>query len=190
MTAPEPAAGLVLAGGQGRRFGGLDKGLQPYRGKPLAQHALLHLDGCAQRLISANRNQDSYRALGAQVVGDRRADYQGPLSGIESAMAVAATHWLYVVPCDVLGMPADWLAQLRAHAAATGSPWVGTVDGDRLQPLLGLWSLQLLPLLSEYLDGGGRRVMEFVAPWRGHALALPSGYRLHNLNTPQALREA
>ena len=28
--------GLILAGGLGRRMGGRDKGLQPFRGKPMA----------------------------------------------------------------------------------------------------------------------------------------------------------
>ena len=32
--------GLVLAGGAGRRMGGVDKGLQLWRGEPLACHVL------------------------------------------------------------------------------------------------------------------------------------------------------
>ena len=35
--------GLVLAGGRGTRMGGIDKGLQLFRGQPLAQHALARL---------------------------------------------------------------------------------------------------------------------------------------------------
>src|ERR1700733_7147266 len=36
-------SGLVLAGGRGTRMGGIDKGLQPHLGVPLAQHALERL---------------------------------------------------------------------------------------------------------------------------------------------------
>ncbi|HBY36970.1 MAG TPA: molybdenum cofactor guanylyltransferase MobA, partial [Delftia acidovorans] len=32
--------GCVLAGGRGMRMGGIDKGLQPFLGQPLAAHAL------------------------------------------------------------------------------------------------------------------------------------------------------
>jgi len=190
MTASEPVAGLVLAGGRGSRLGGIDKGWQRYRGGPLVVQALQHLSGCSRQLISANRNLEEYRALGAEVVADRRADYQGPLAGIESAMLACEAPWLYVLPVDVLGMPADWLARLQARAAHSGTPWVGTLDGERLQPLLGLWSRTLLPQLSAFLDQGERRVMDFIRPWQAAALALPAGVHLHNLNTPQAFEQA
>ena len=36
---------LVLAGGRGSRMGGVDKGLEPFRGQPLVENAL-------QRLVS------------------------------------------------------------------------------------------------------------------------------------------
>ena len=48
--------GLVLAGGRGSRMGGVDKGLQNFRGMPLAMHALLRLQAqVGETLINANR---------------------------------------------------------------------------------------------------------------------------------------
>jgi molybdopterin-guanine dinucleotide biosynthesis protein A len=41
---------LVLAGGRGMRMGGVDKGLQPLNGVPMAQHALQRLH--AQQSLS------------------------------------------------------------------------------------------------------------------------------------------
>jgi len=188
--ASEPVAGLVLAGGLGRRHGGIDKGWVNHQGQPLVEHALQHLErcGCDPCLISANRNRDRYASLEVSVLADRRTGYLGPLSGIESAFLACPAKWLYVVPVDVRGMPADWLAQLHARVQATGAPWCGTLDDGRLQPLLGLWSRDLLPMLGSYLDAGGRRVMEFVRPWQSHALALPAGFSLSNLNTPESLQ--
>jgi molybdopterin-guanine dinucleotide biosynthesis protein A len=49
--------GLVLAGGRGSRMGGVDKGLQPHHGMPLAQHALLRLaTQVGELMINASRN--------------------------------------------------------------------------------------------------------------------------------------
>jgi molybdopterin-guanine dinucleotide biosynthesis protein A len=31
-------SGLVLSGGRGQRMGGADKGLQPFKGAPMAMH--------------------------------------------------------------------------------------------------------------------------------------------------------
>ena len=185
--ASETVAGLVLTGGRGSRHGGADKGWLEYHGKPLVAHALDHLQAFDQVLISANRNQQRYAALGPQLVGDLRADFQGPLSGIESAFAACDADWLYVLPVDVLGVPHDWMQQLQDAVRRSSMPWCGTRDGERLQPLLGLWSRDLSESLSRYLDESERRVMRFVSPWADRALALPEGRHLLNLNTPEAL---
>lgn len=171
-------------------MGGADKGLQDYRGRPLAAHALDYLAGCEPKLISANRNSERYAALGAQVIEDRLGGHQGPLSGIETALSQVTTPWLFVVPCDVIGVPDGWMQHLLAMARHHASPWAGTSidDGRRVQPLVSIWSRRLLPELHRFLDGGNRRVMDFVDPWVGHVLALPPGSRLRNLNTPESLQ--
>lgn len=182
--------GLVLAGGLSRRFGGEDKGWQLYRGRPLVGYALALLEGMDQVVISANRHAERYAALGFPVVADRRKDFQGALSGIETAFLETDAEALLVVPCDVLGAPDDWAARLITHANELHSPWVGTLAGDRLQPLLGYWSRELLPTISQALDEKNLRVMRLIAPWRDNALRLPGTSNLLNLNTPQALAKA
>ena len=43
MIESNDITGLVLAGGRGSRMGGVDKGLQNFRGLPLALHTLMRL---------------------------------------------------------------------------------------------------------------------------------------------------
>ncbi|HXD26818.1 MAG TPA: NTP transferase domain-containing protein, partial [Propionibacteriaceae bacterium] len=75
--------GLVLAGGRGSRMGGVDKGLQEHRGVPLALHALRRLAPQVGRvMLSANRNLEAYRSMGAPVWADEISDYPGPLAGM------------------------------------------------------------------------------------------------------------
>lgn len=179
--------GVVLAGGRSSRFGGVDKGLQQIKGETLTAHVLNSMADLPAKVISANRHLEQYRAFGYPVVSDQRADFQGPLSGIESVMREHVADWYAVCPADVLGMPNAWWQRLFEQARVRQVPWVGTSDGGRLQPLLGLWSRALLPTLSVYLDSGERRVMPFVTPWADAALALPEGCPLHNLNTPEAI---
>ena len=76
---PEDISGLVLAGGRGSRMGGVDKGLQNYRGMALALHALLRLQPqVGTVMINANRNLGAYEAMGAPVWPDAMPDYPGP----------------------------------------------------------------------------------------------------------------
>jgi hypothetical protein len=46
MIDKEDITGLILAGGRGSRMGGVDKGLQNFRGMPLALHTCC---GCSRR---------------------------------------------------------------------------------------------------------------------------------------------
>ena len=53
----EQITGMVLAGGRGSRMGGVDKGLQNFRGMPLALHSLLRLQAqVGETMLNANRN--------------------------------------------------------------------------------------------------------------------------------------
>jgi molybdopterin-guanine dinucleotide biosynthesis protein A len=142
---------------------------------------------CDTHLISANRSIHDYKELNALVVKDKRADFVGPLSGIESAMNASSAEWFYVVSVDVVGLSEDWLDHLIEKQHQTKALWVGTHIHDRLQPLVGLWSRQLLPMISEYLDQGERRVMEFVAPWQDSFATIPSDQLVINVNTPEVL---
>ena len=66
MIETDAITGLVLAGGLGRRMGGVDKGLQQHRGVPLARHALARLAPQVGRIaINANRHLEAYRAMGS-----------------------------------------------------------------------------------------------------------------------------
>ena len=59
-TPPDDLTFLVLCGGAGRRMGGADKPLTPWRGTPMVDHVLASVPPAIPRLISANRNIDAY----------------------------------------------------------------------------------------------------------------------------------
>jgi len=60
--------GLVLAGGQGRRMGSVDKGLVLLQGRPLVRHVIERFAPQVDEiLVNANRNIEAYEALGHRV---------------------------------------------------------------------------------------------------------------------------
>ena len=159
--------GLVLAGGRGTRMGGVDKGLQPFRGVPLAQHALERLaPQVGALMLNANRHLDLYTALGAPwgapVWPDGLADYAGPLAGFLTGLEHCGTPWLLTVPCDTPLFPHHLAARLAAAAARDGSdmamamaPQDDGAGGVRMrpQPVFSLLRVSLQWLIRE---GRGR----------------------------------
>jgi molybdopterin-guanine dinucleotide biosynthesis protein A len=101
--------GLILAGGLGRRMGGRDKGLQPFRGKPMAAWAIERLAPQVDALlINANQNLEAYAAFGYPVVPDRIAGFAGPLAGLHTGLLACETPLLVTAPAIRPSCPRTW----------------------------------------------------------------------------------
>lgn len=167
--------GLVLAGGQGARMGRLDKGLQPFRGTPLALHALRRLQPqVGTCMLSANRNLEAYATFGVPVWPDAQpageADHAGPLAGFLSGLAHCRTPWLLTVPCDTPLFPTDLAARMAAALARTGADMAMAAAPElpaggnpatlqlRAQPVFCLLLTRLRPSLEGYVRSGGRKI--------------------------------
>ncbi|MEP6391370.1 MAG: molybdenum cofactor guanylyltransferase MobA [Halioglobus sp.] len=153
---------LILAGGEGRRTGGLDKGLIIYRGKPLIQHVLERLVPQVDTvIISCNRNTSDYATHCTTLVSDTRAGYLGPLAGIESALPAITTSHVLISPCDTPHLPLDLVERLQC-AAGKGftSPATVTIanDGDRDHYLNTLITREGISTVVNELNRGQRAV--------------------------------
>jgi molybdopterin-guanine dinucleotide biosynthesis protein A len=151
--------GVILAGGEGRRMGGADKGLQLLDGRPLVHWVLDRLRPQVGRVvISANRNLGRYREFGCPVLSDMLAGFAGPLAGLQAAMAEAGTPFLLVAPCDSPGMPGDLGARLfQALETARADLAVPRAEG-RVHRAFCLVRRELLPRLDAFLADGGRKL--------------------------------
>ena len=106
--------GVVLAGGQGSRMGGVDKGLRPFRGKPMVQHAIERFAPQVDEvLINANRNREAYAGFGYPVIADEIEGFAGPLAGFERGLAHARGELVVTVPCDSPFLASDLVKRLR-----------------------------------------------------------------------------
>ncbi|WP_246479989.1 molybdenum cofactor guanylyltransferase MobA [Motiliproteus sediminis] len=158
-TLSQHLSALILAGGRGQRMGGTDKGLEPLDNRPLVAHVIDRLgDAVSSVRINANRNQDTYRQLGYQVVSDELSDYQGPLAGMAAGLRDCPSRWLLVVPCDSPRLPADLAERLLAATEDGTHPIAVAHDGKRLQPVIALLHHDLLPSLEAFLARGDRKI--------------------------------
>lgn len=191
--------GLVLAGGQGRRMGGVDKGLQPFGNVTLAGHALRRLrPQVSSLLISANRHVDQYAAWGHPVVIDRIGGHAGPLAGVHAALSQIQTDWLLCVPCDAPWFPedlavclSDAVARAGCLAAVACSPAVG--GAVVLQPTFCLLHRTLRTSVESFLHSGEHKAalwLDSVAAARVVFSPGDRGDMFANLNTQVELDRA
>ncbi|MGB4066184.1 MAG: molybdenum cofactor guanylyltransferase MobA [Azonexus sp.] len=156
--------GVILAGGLGRRMGGVDKGLQLLNGKPLVRHVAERLAPQVGLLvINANRSLAEYAAFGYPVLADQIPDFAGPLAGLHAALSASITPLVVTAPCDSPFLPSDLVSRLHAGLSDSGADIaIARADG-RLHPVFCLCRKTLLPRLERYLKAGGRRVAEWCA---------------------------
>jgi molybdopterin-guanine dinucleotide biosynthesis protein A len=115
--------GIILAGGMGRRMGGVDKGLVDLDGLPFVAHVLARLSPqVGDVLISANQNLDRYGAFGVPVVPDAIGGFAGPLAGLHAGMTAATRDLVVTVPCDSPFLPGD-LVGSASRSTRTAHNW-------------------------------------------------------------------
>ncbi|HEX7954687.1 MAG TPA: molybdenum cofactor guanylyltransferase MobA [Burkholderiales bacterium] len=181
---------VLLAGGQGRRMGNADKGLELLQGRPLAGWVVQRIAPQAgELLINANRNLDAYAAFGHRVITDRVTGFAGPLAGMHAGLSQARHDPVVFVPCDTPALPADLVARLLAPLQDDRVDLSLARTGRQSHPVICALRKRLLPQLEAYLGRGGRKVDAWYATLNAVDVAFddqPEAFR--NINTPEELQ--
>ncbi|HTI17887.1 MAG TPA: molybdenum cofactor guanylyltransferase MobA [Trinickia sp.] len=198
-VSPTRISGLILAGGRGTRMGGVDKGLQPLNGEPLALHVAKRIAPQVNGLfISANRNLDAYSALGApfgaRVVSDESGDFPGPLAGILAGLRATDAELMLCVPCDAPNLPIDLASQLvralegaRADIATVVTR--GPLGHSSLHPVFALLRTALAADLADTLARGEHKVRAWYARHMSVEVTFADEHAFYNANSLQELAE-
>jgi molybdopterin-guanine dinucleotide biosynthesis protein A len=152
-------SGVILAGGQGRRMGGVDKGLRALRGRPMVAWVLERIAPQVDEvLINANQNLEIYAALGHRVIPDEISGFAGPLAGLQRGLSEASHPLVATVPCDTPFLPADLVARLHAALTTQQAQLAVARTGDQPHPVFCICRRDVLPHLTQFLAGGGRKI--------------------------------
>ncbi|MFD2174540.1 molybdenum cofactor guanylyltransferase MobA [Rhodobacter lacus] len=157
-------AGLILAGGQGRRMGA-EKALVRLAGRPLVAHVAARLAPQVSALaLSANGDPARFAALGVPVLADPQGEQEcGPMVGVRAGLRWAAAKGaaaLVSVAVDTPFLPTDLVARFTmagrggaAHAQSHG----------RGHYTAALWPVADLPRLDALFAAGERRMRPYLA---------------------------
>ena len=167
--------GVVLAGGQSRRFGS-DKALALLDGRPLIEHVIERLARQVEDLVLVGRSYGTW-----QMVADHPSMGLGPLGGLCGALRFARDagfDGILSTGCDLPELPLDLRERLVGEGPAV-------IAG---QPLLGYWPSGLADRLTAHLAGpqddlSMRRWLEI------SGAETKAGVSMSNINTPADLAE-
>lgn len=168
--------GVVLAGGQSRRFGS-DKALAIWEGRPLIVHAAAVLAPHSDEVIVCGR---SHSPLTVPHLPDRPAPGLGPLGGLCAALHYAAETGhdsLLSLGCDMPRIDGELLDRL-----CRPGPGRYLVEA----PIIGCWPAALAEALTDHLLKGGDRAVRRWAAEAGME-GIEAGVPLANLNSPTDL---
>ena len=182
--------GIVLAGGQGRRMGGVDKGLQLLRGKPMVAAVLARLaPQVTEIVINANQNLEAYARFGHRVVPDAIGGFAGPLAGLHAGLDAAKHALVLTVPCDSPFLPQDLFSRLYDQIEKNDLAVART--GDQPHPVFALVRTSVKKNLEEFLSAGGRKIDAWYASLK--VVEVPfddEAEAFRNINTREELDRA
>lgn len=193
-TVPTPklrVIALILAGGQGSRMGGQNKGLIQYKNKALISHVIDRLKPQVDDIvINCNADLEAYRHFGYPIATDQpitihdlaptieRQELLGPLQGVlssyETLCKIAGTKptYVFICPCDTPQLPLNLIERLLFSALHNTPDDDDLTDslpaaitpciGSQIEPLASLVSLTQIPSILGYLQGNGRSVTKWL----------------------------
>lgn len=180
----EAVIGIVLAGGQSRRYGS-PKAFAQYRGKCFYEYAIAALTPHCTEIVIVARPQDIDRfPNGLHVVTDLQ-EYagKGPLAGILTGMHTIQSDWYAVLPCDVPFADDSIIRELQNYRTGHRSVAI-KVDG-KPHPLLSIWNEGTEPMIRASLETENRSVRPLIDNWvDGQALLDEKPSIFDNVNSP------
>ena len=154
--------GVLLAGGQSRRFGS-NKALAQVGGSLMIEHpARVLAELFTRRLLVTNR-PELYEFLGWPMAPDLTPG-GGPLAGIEAALTHAATPYIFVAGCDMPELDRALVSHLCQ--LAPGYDAVIPLSAKGPEPLHGVYAKSALPTISTALAAGSRKLQAVLASLR------------------------
>lgn len=181
MTGIKNVTGVILAGGGSSRMG-TDKALLSLGDRTFIGSIAGMLGTLFADVMIISDHAERYGFLGLPVQEDIRKD-AGPLGGIHSALSSMKTHYAFIIACDLPLVSQG--ACLRILSAQPRDDVVVARNGDRIQPLFGVYSKDVLPEAEDRLGRGENSVMNFLERLRVTVVDFQSPSQIRNINTPE-----
>jgi len=174
---------VILAGGQGQRMGGLDKGAIDLNGERMIDCIYRRLGPqCDQVLLSGHTDY----GLGCESISDLKVGPKGPAAGLYASWTIfkaTEAQGFFTVPVDGPNLPQDLIARLYCVDSSAIAR-----DDNGLHPAFAWWRLADLGKVWAALDLDTSISLKYLARMTGAKCVNWAGKAMfRNINTPEDL---
>lgn len=156
--------GVLLAGGESRRFGG-KKAFAKFKGRFFWEHSYFALKEVSnqQVIISHQDLIDQFKEMAScqVLVDDEKVKGKGPLAGIYTAMKNIEAEWYVVVSCDIPFISKRTLHSLLDMRSSSVTAIIPRVNGKH-HPLIGVYHQSIFAKLEKQLLKHEYKMMSFL----------------------------
>lgn len=188
---PKNVVAVILAGGDGRRLGGVNKALVTLGGRRLVDHVYAAIkDQVADCALSLRAPTPWSNDMGLPVLQDKPAPDRGPLGGVAAALRWAeektpSADWVLTVPVDVPFLPPN----LAERLCALDADVVVAASDGQTHHAIAAWRPALADSLCSALAIGALAIHRYQSMVTIHVIDWPATDHdpFMNINTPDDL---
>ncbi len=158
MICKESISGIILAGGKSRRMG-YDKSHLKYSEKTFFETTYNLLKNNTKE-VYASISVQKRLPINVKTIYDP-VNIQGPLAGIYAALKEVKTSYIFVLPVDMPFVSENLVKYIISNANEDDNIAIAKFE-DRIQPLIGIYSAAILPLIEQLASKGVYKVSELV----------------------------
>ncbi len=189
--------GVILAGGQSKRFGE-DKTIAKLGNKTLLDHIISKIEkNFNEILIIENKEKIFRNKKNIFSTKDVIEGYLGPLVGVLSAMEWIKSNkknynWIATFPCDTPFFNQNLIDKIKNFPINSSKKLFFLKSGSKRHNIFGLWSLELKDILFKDISNGHRKVEEWANKIGPEIIEIneENDYNFLNINTKEDLEEA
>ena len=138
---------------------GTDKALLLVQDEPLLKR-MLRLISPFCKTISISGQNNEYVGFNIAMVPDLYTGY-GPISGLVSSLKHSSTEWNLLVSVDVPFINEVFIQYLISGIGAYDC--IIPIHKDGIEPLIGLYNKQILPIVEEMIGQGDYKLMRLIS---------------------------
>lgn len=183
---------ILLAGGEGKRVQGANKGLLELHGKSFVKHLLDRFSNqCQEIIISANRDLDQFKTFGYSVIPDSEEwKERGPLSGIVSCFPhfSSSIETNLVLPCDTPFLPDNLIEKLMdSLSCSPETEIVYAATKDRIHPSIFTCRSYINGHLAQHIREGQQSLRSWILKHNSKAVYFDGEPSFANINDFETL---